>query len=415
MMESDDDFLALWRTTSAEVPADRSACLTEVEWARLLTKEADADGRARAADHIASCRECAEEYRLLQPLRLWAADVEQVFPSKDSARADGSMRWRGWWVWPRPSLATAGAVMLLVGLAAPLYFLVQSNRENAQLKTQLAQDKRDLSSAQTSLAAAEEEIRRRSPVQTAVPSSALQERLAQLQTQIAQGKEELSATRASLAAVQEELRHRPPLQTAEELNTLRQRLTQLQTQLAQGNEELLSTQTSLAVVQEELRRRPPMQIVQQFNALQQRLAQLSTPQLGVDIITLDRRDAGDGRGPADPTNVTINPDASLVALVLNFDPLRARSTLEVELIDDSGRTRWVGRAQRDRTTATLTLAVPTDDFPAGRYDIRVFRVPDRPVLPGRGVPASRLGPQPTRVSVATYPLILSGSGLTKGR
>ncbi len=83
MMESDDDLLAIWCTTSAEVPADRSACLTEVEWARLLTKEPDAEVRARAADHIASCRECAEEYRLLQPLRLWAADVEQVFPSKD--------------------------------------------------------------------------------------------------------------------------------------------------------------------------------------------------------------------------------------------------------------------------------------------------------------------------------------------
>ena len=214
-----------------------------------------------------------------------------------------------------------------MSLAAPLYFLVESKRQNTQLNTQLAQDKRALASARASLAALQEELRRRPPVQTGEQSSALQQHLTLLQTQLAHRKEELSSTRASLAAVQEELRRRPPVQTGEQLN-----------------------------------------------ALQQRLTQLSTPQLGVAIVDLKRRDSDDGRRPADPQIVTIDPDVPLVALILNFDPLTSRSTLEVEMVDESGRTRWVGRTERNLSTATLTLALPTHDYPAGRYAISVFRV-----------------------------------------
>ena len=50
-------------------PSDRSMCLTEAEWARLLSKRCDAAERARAAEHIGSCAQCADEYRLLQPLQ----------------------------------------------------------------------------------------------------------------------------------------------------------------------------------------------------------------------------------------------------------------------------------------------------------------------------------------------------------
>ena len=60
------------------------------EWARLLSKGGDAQERVRAAAHIASCAACADEYRLLHPLRSWAADVERVHAPSRRRCAD---RW----------------------------------------------------------------------------------------------------------------------------------------------------------------------------------------------------------------------------------------------------------------------------------------------------------------------------------
>ena len=42
--------------------------------------------------------------------------------------------------------------------------------------------------------------------------------------------------------------------------------------------------------------------------------------------------------------------------------------------DDYGQPRWVGRTERDPSTASLTLALPTHGYPAGRYEISVFDV-----------------------------------------
>ena len=123
MIESDDDLVAVWRGTSADVRSDRSACLTEVEWRRLLTKEADDGERARAADHIGSCSECAEEYRLLQPLALWAAEVEQV--SIEQLALGHSLDALARTVGVAPFVAGCSGRRGLVGLAAPLYVLVE--------------------------------------------------------------------------------------------------------------------------------------------------------------------------------------------------------------------------------------------------------------------------------------------------
>ena len=57
---------------------DRPPCLTETEWVRLLSKQMDAAERARTAEHIGSCSQCADEYRLLQPLQSWVTDAERV-------------------------------------------------------------------------------------------------------------------------------------------------------------------------------------------------------------------------------------------------------------------------------------------------------------------------------------------------
>jgi hypothetical protein len=299
MTLSEDDLRTLWREHSTSVPSDRSACLTDAEWARLLSKDADTTERVRAAGHIASCVACADEYRLLQPLQSWVADVERVLSSHDASGADRWTTWCAWWSSPRLALAVSAATVLLVTQGVTFSRLVESTRENVQLETQLAENERAL-----------------------------------------------SATQISLVAAQEGLRG----------------LTEAQTQL---------------------------------NTLQERLAQLSTPQLDVAIVDLEPQYGGVVRGTSDPQIVTMAPNAPVVRLILNFPPLASRSTLVVEVAEQDGRVRWVGRTHHDQGAATLALALPSEGYPGGEYVIRLFDVT-------RG-----------RTPLAAYPVVIrhtSGTG-----
>jgi hypothetical protein len=177
MTLSDTDLRTLWQDRSAVVLSDRSACLTDSEWARLLSEAAAPAERVRAAGHIASCGECADEYRLLQPLQSWGADLDRVLSPPDTARADRWTGWRGWWSAPRMALAMAAAAVLLALQGVVLSQLLESRRQNAQLETQLAQNTGALSATRTSLTAAQEELRRDNATQ-----AELQHRLAQLPT-----------------------------------------------------------------------------------------------------------------------------------------------------------------------------------------------------------------------------------------
>ena len=115
MSVTDDDLRAIWQQGSTDVPSDRSACLTEVEWARLMAKEVNEEERVRAADHIGSCTECAEEYRFLLPLQSWASEVQQAFPRDKKAERGDSTSWRRWFAVPRWGTAGAAVVLLAVG------------------------------------------------------------------------------------------------------------------------------------------------------------------------------------------------------------------------------------------------------------------------------------------------------------
>jgi hypothetical protein len=176
MKISDDDLRAMWRTPAAEATADRSRCLTDDEWARLLAADAPDELRERAATHIASCSACAEEYSLLQPLQSWMADVERAHSPHTATWAD---RWlRGWSSPHRFSLAAAAATILLVTNAVILYQLFESRRESARLGTQLTQREGALSEAQSSLARLRESAGRTEGAQAQL--EALQEQVARL-------------------------------------------------------------------------------------------------------------------------------------------------------------------------------------------------------------------------------------------
>jgi hypothetical protein len=279
MRLTDEELLELWRHRSREIPPDRRECLTEQDWEYLLSREAGAAERARLVGHIAACAACAEEYRLLQPLRSWADEVARPLAGS-RPRGDRADRWQSWLTPPRLALALSAASLLIVTQGAMLYWLwTEHGRQTARLETQLAEQERALTSA-----------------------------------------------RASVAGLEEQLRD-----------------------------------PSAARIEEERR------------ALERRVMELSRPQLDGPIVDLDP--AGTGvRSSSGAQTATAPPDAQLVTLILNFAPLAARSTLEVEVTGQSGEPRWVGRTVRDREAASLNLTLPRQTYPSGDYTIGVFVV-----------------------------------------
>src|SRR5262249_29842968 len=157
---TDDELRAIWREQT-HLPPARAECLTDVEWARLLSKEADNVERTRAAAHMASCVSCAEEYRLLQPLQAWSAELEHVVaPVKQTALS----RWRSWFSWvslPSPAFSMSAALVLVATQVVGIYLLAGSRRANSQLQAQLAENRRTLSSTESSLSAMETQLRSR--------------------------------------------------------------------------------------------------------------------------------------------------------------------------------------------------------------------------------------------------------------
>jgi hypothetical protein len=175
MTLSEDDLRTLWQERTANVLSDRPLCLTEVDWTRLLAKQMDAAERARTAEHIGSCSQCADEYRLLEPLQAWGEDMERVLSTGDRGSTSRWTGWRAWWSSPRLALAMTAATVLLMTQGATLWQFAGVTRENTQLQTQLAEQKTVLSSSQNSLTVLQQELER-----TTAAQRELQQRVAQL-------------------------------------------------------------------------------------------------------------------------------------------------------------------------------------------------------------------------------------------
>jgi hypothetical protein len=65
MTVNDDDLRDAWQERRTDTHRDRSACLLDDQWARLLSNEATDAERSQAADHVGRCADCAAEYRLM--------------------------------------------------------------------------------------------------------------------------------------------------------------------------------------------------------------------------------------------------------------------------------------------------------------------------------------------------------------
>lgn len=110
----DSELQRAWQKNHAAASA--GDCLTEEQLTRLVLKQAATSEREAAADHLARCTACAQDYRMLRALRPWAHERgEQLDPDAAATPAPAQISHSPWrFVWSG-SLAAAALVSVVIG------------------------------------------------------------------------------------------------------------------------------------------------------------------------------------------------------------------------------------------------------------------------------------------------------------
>jgi hypothetical protein len=75
MQLTDDELQELYQQQTARSVRGRTRCLTEEILMQAAAGELNQSERERVADHLMTCSDCAEEYRLVRSLKPWAEQV----------------------------------------------------------------------------------------------------------------------------------------------------------------------------------------------------------------------------------------------------------------------------------------------------------------------------------------------------
>ena len=138
----------------------RTACLSSDDLARAATAEIGIESRERIASHLASCRHCAEEFRLISPLQSFAEGAAVTLslerPSMQTPVRSGAPR-LSWW---RLSNAIAALPLLAaIGLGVWALSMRQEQRQRiTRMEKELAQQTETAASALASLEQARREL-----------------------------------------------------------------------------------------------------------------------------------------------------------------------------------------------------------------------------------------------------------------
>ncbi|HSE19950.1 MAG TPA: zf-HC2 domain-containing protein [Pyrinomonadaceae bacterium] len=159
------------RETARSNRRSDSDCLTEDVLARAVAGELDQSERERVADHVASCSDCAKEYRAVKSVRSWTeenAGVARPIPFPVTATHRPSRRPLSFYF---PYAVAAASLVLSLALGA---LLVSKWRENQRLvaeannrpstqsaETALAESRRSLEQESAARRVAEEELAKR--------------------------------------------------------------------------------------------------------------------------------------------------------------------------------------------------------------------------------------------------------------
>jgi hypothetical protein len=209
MKVTSEDLKALYQEGTAR--SAKVDCLSAETMMRAATGEVSEEERGRVADHLATCSDCAWEFRLVQALKPWAEEAGQAFAASAEQRFHSDQSTKqpplhvvGENIAQRPPLwrrivavlspgrtpAALATQLLLLALLALGGWLILARQMNSDLNKQLAERDRALDSANKSLDEArrqlEEAIHGRDQAKTATNSTQYAEEIARLRRTIDQ-------------------------------------------------------------------------------------------------------------------------------------------------------------------------------------------------------------------------------------
>ena len=188
MKLTNEEMSGLYRRQAARSRAGRAECLSEEAMTRAAEGELRQSEREVIADHLMACSDCAEEYRVLREMKLWAERAAVSAYEKESAMGAVSappgeearvvprqLGWagragragsEGWASWARrlAGIFSAGfetyaiaAALLVVSLAC-VAWVISLKRENARMGARLNEQLASRDQASQSLTDARREL-----------------------------------------------------------------------------------------------------------------------------------------------------------------------------------------------------------------------------------------------------------------
>jgi uncharacterized protein (UPF0216 family) len=283
-------------------------CLPAETMMRAATGEASEEERGQVADHLATCSDCAWEFRLVRAFKPWAEEAGQAFASSaepglhsDSTATRAPLRGVEKAIARRPPLWRQIAALLSPGrtpvaLAVQLLLLALLAFSGWLILTRQSNSDRIIS----------------------------------LNEQLIERDRALDSANKSLAEARRQLEE-----------AIRRR------------DQALST-TNSKQYEEEIAR------------LRQTIDDLTSPQLDIPIVDLVMI-----RGATIETAMPIEVPrtANLVTLILNFDDRQQHAVYEVEIIDQKSSQVWRGESKSQGNRLNMTL--PRRFLSGGRYLIKL--------------------------------------------
>jgi hypothetical protein len=167
MRLTDEELKKLYQEQTTSSAQNRSGCLSEEELLKVAIGEVSQSERERMADHLLTCSDCTQEYRItlsLKPLSEQLADFSKAGDQRlkienDISKIEDRFRAR---VFPAARvLYTIAASLLLVSLGLGIW-IASLRRQNQfivdQMNEQIAERDRSIKAAEESLAQARRQI-----------------------------------------------------------------------------------------------------------------------------------------------------------------------------------------------------------------------------------------------------------------
>jgi hypothetical protein len=301
------------RETARSARRSSGDCLTEDMMARAAAGELKQSERESVADHLATCSDCAKEYRAIKSLRSWTDEA--------SAGED----------------------------APPLVRPASENGHRFRIASDPALPKVRVGSRTLSFYF---------PYAIAAASLILSLALGALLISKLRENQRLIADANRVNITNDNI-------TAEELAQSRRLLEETTRRAEQES-------AARRVAEEELAKRDAAEKL--ASRTRQRSTERSAPDVNVPIIDLNPQDAGRGDQNQKATTIQLPSDTDLFTLILNLSGDDSSRNYSLEVTDRNNRTIWTSRDLRKSPYNNFTVAMRRSSFPAGEYRLKIYGV-----------------------------------------